>query len=157
MPDRSCHRKPMLLAIMALLALTLPCNSWLFLQRIRALPPHFCHKVYRMVCHVLWVSTLSSFIIFWGITTSQSGNGDGTCELTISYNNQVICAPIFLMILFDTVTFFVISMSFIVHNPAPSWVGRVKAVVLLKYMGPTSGAYVRSGQMYYLYVFNLIS
>ncbi|KAK7681911.1 hypothetical protein QCA50_014873 [Cerrena zonata] len=80
----------------------------------------------------------------------ELSNGNGTCTLISEYNNKLLCAPFVAMVIFDTTTMIAISDGFIRRAPGRSWTEKLKSVMLNKHVGPISGLFLRSGQIYYL-------
>ncbi|KAK7681905.1 hypothetical protein QCA50_014867 [Cerrena zonata] len=150
LPVPSCHQGHVLLAAKCLVAVIIPCNSWLFLLRIRALSTHFCSRTTVTMCTVLWTLTFTSFLIFPGFKVSDLPNQDGTCELIATYNNKLLCTPFIAQAIFDTAVMVAISIGFVRHSPGPSWNEKLKSTILIKHMGHISGLFLRSGQIYYL-------
>ena len=152
LPAESCYQSAILLAANFFVSFLLPCNAWPFLRPIWALPDHFCPRWIIAVCTALWATTLSPFLIFPGISMISERNDDGSCDMTTDYNSRLLCIPIITMVIFDTVTMVVIMTGFVKQNLEPSWIGKLKASLSTKSMGHTSGVFLRSGQIYYMYV-----
>ncbi|KAK7681906.1 hypothetical protein QCA50_014868 [Cerrena zonata] len=150
LPGTSCHLGRLLLAAKCLVSVIVPCNSWLFLLRVRVIPSHFRSRTTVAICTILWASTFTSFLIFPGFTITDFPNEDGTCTLMTDYNSKLLCAPFIALVLFDTTTMVAISDGFIRQAPGRSWTEKLKSVMLVKHMGRMSGLFLRSGQIYYL-------
>ena len=148
----ACSQDKILLAIKCFIAVIIPCNAWLFLQRIRALPSHFRSKMALVICTILWAATLSSFLVFPGFVVSLERNVDGSCVVHTSYNNRLLCAPIIAMVAFDTTTMIVISIGFAKQSSSPSWIGKAHSLMSTRNIGSISKVFLRSGQFYYMCV-----
>lgn len=131
----------------------IPCNSWLFLLRIRAIPPHFRSKTTLVICTILWLLTFTSFLALPAFTIASHQTHDRTCEPgTTGYNHWLLFTPFIALIVFDTATIIAILAGFAMHSPDSSWIAKIKSVISVKHMGHLSGVFVRSGLIYYLYV-----
>lgn len=148
----SCHQVPLLLASKCLTAVVTPCNTWLFFLRVRAIPDYPHSRVIVYICMILWISTFTSFLVFLAFRISSSPNGDGTCSVVREYHAQFLCAPFATLVAFDTAVIIAVSFGFIAHSPASTWTAKVKSVFLIEHVGEISGAFIRSGLIYYLYV-----
>ena len=132
------------------IAISLPCNAWMFLQRIRALPSHYCPKLAVRICTALWVSTFTSFLVFPGWQTTTISWESGGCFELGTYNSRLLSAPIIAMLVFDSATMIVVLVGFANHSPAQSWAGKIRSLFTIEYMGHVSTVFLRSGQIYYV-------
>lgn len=130
----------------------IPCNSWLFFLRIRAIPEHFRPRGTLIICMILWLSTFTSFLVFPGYKFSSVETQDGRCEGETEYNSWLIFVPYLALVIFDTTTMMAILAGFAMHSPELSWFARVRSALSTKHMGHLSGVFVRSGLIYYLHV-----
>lgn len=152
-PINSCIQQPALLAMGIFSAILIPCNSWLFLLRIRAIPPQFRSKTTVVICTILWLSTFTSFLALPAFTLSSQPTHEGRCGFKINaFNRWLVFTPYVTLIVFDTTTMIAILAGFAMHSPDSSWVAKIKSVISIKHMGHLSGVFVRSGLIYYLYV-----
>ncbi|KAK7681897.1 hypothetical protein QCA50_014859 [Cerrena zonata] len=149
LPLSSCAQGSVLLAAECLVAVLIPCNTWLFFLRVRAIPSHFCSRATVIICLILWASTLTSFLTFPGFKVTSLRNQDGTCEIDAVYNDALLCAPFFALVIFDTAVIVTTCIGFVAHSTGPSWTAKLKSAMLLRNMGHISGLFVRSGQIYY--------
>ena len=134
----------------AFIAISLPCNAWMFLQRIRALPSHYCPKLAVLICTVLWVSTFTSFLVFPGFRTTSVSVGSEWCYETGVYHSRLLSAPIIAILVFDSATMIVVLVGFANHSQAQSWTGKIRSLFTIEDMGYTSAVFLRSGQVYYV-------
>ena len=132
------------------IAISLPCNAWMFLQRIRALPSHYCPKLAVHICTALWVSTFTSFLVFPGFRTTSVSVGSEWCYETGVYHSRLLSAPIIAILVFDSATMIVVLVGFANHSPAQSWTGKIRSLFTIEDMGYTSAVFLRSGQVYYV-------
>ncbi|KAK7681920.1 hypothetical protein QCA50_014882 [Cerrena zonata] len=146
----SCIRYRLLLAGQIVLAVIIPCNSWLFLLRIRAIPNHFRSRTTLIICTLLWTSTFTSFLVFPGYKFINLPTADGRCEGEIEYNGALLCVPFIALVVFDTATMTAILVGFAIHSPDSSWAAKIQSVISVKHLGHLSGVFVRSGLIYYM-------
>lgn len=151
---KSCSQHHLLLTIKAIASVIIPCNSWLFLLRVRAIPPQLLPRLSVMICTLLWATTLTSFIILPAISVFSVKNQDGTCSFGARFDIKMMSAPFIALVVFDTATVIVITMALVNYvPPETSWSGRLKSVTHTKHLGQLSKTFLRSGQIYYLYAF----
>lgn len=159
-PFKSCSQHQLLLIVKVLASVIIPCNSWLFLLRVRAIPPQLIPRLPVMICTFLWATTFTSFVMFPAIKVSGGQNQDGTCLVGASFDNKMISAPFIALVVFDTATVIVITVALASYGYVPakvSWSKRVKSVTHTKHLSQLSKTFVRSGQIYYLYAFQTTS
>lgn len=141
-----------LLPFELLIALSIPCNSWLFFLRIRAIYGH--SKITMILVSLFWTLTFTSFLFFAGfhaITVSQPGS---SCPIAKHYevHPNLISLPFIFLALFDT-SVIIATMCWLVNNDgARPWKDRIQSIVLADPFGRVSQLFIRSGQMYYLSV-----
>ena len=149
-PQSSCYKGQLLLAAQFLSVLVIPCNTWLFFLRVRAIPPYCGSRVTVFICGILWFSTCSSAFMFHAFSATSTPVGDGTCILRPEFDGTFLGLPLIAIVVFDTATMIAVVIGFVMNSPARSWSGRIRSVLLIKDMGKLSGTLLRSGQIYYL-------
>ncbi|CAL1717204.1 unnamed protein product [Somion occarium] len=125
-------------------ALALPCNSLLFLLRVRGVF-YQSHKIFAMFC-VLWLFTLGS--LAGPFTIKAINDHSPHCLLDV----QSLSAFAFVaVVVFDTVVFVAISVRVVTYiGWADSWQGQMKSFISGKGLGHISRALLQTGQLYYL-------
>ncbi|KAK7681918.1 hypothetical protein QCA50_014880 [Cerrena zonata] len=148
----SCNQRPALTIVSVLGGFLIPCNSWLFLLRVRAIPPQFRSKTTLTICTTLWLLTFTSFLVFLGLRFPNHPTQNGKCDFTpIVYVSWLLFAPYLALVIFDTTTMMAIIAGLATtYTPNSSWLTKVKSILSRKYMGHISGVFVRSGLIYYL-------
>ncbi|KAK7681904.1 hypothetical protein QCA50_014866 [Cerrena zonata] len=157
LPTKSCVQGHLLLAVGCLTTILVPCNTWLFFLRVRAIPNYFYSRATVAICAMLWASTLTSFLAIRGLKISTLRYQDGTCGVEISYRYVFLCIPFFALVIFDTAVIVATSIGLVVHGTGSSWTGRLKSGMLTRDMGHISGLFLRSGQIYYVPLLEFIS
>lgn len=151
-PLALCNQRPRLMVVKAIVAVLIPCNSWLLLLRVRAVPPQFLPRFAVITCTILWATTLTSFLIFPGFGVSDVRNQDGVCSIMTYYDTRLLSAPFVTLLVFDTASTIVVSLSLASYVPAQtSWSERIRSMMHIEHMGQLSKVFLRSGQIYYLY------
>ena len=151
-PPNSCIQVPLVLAAKIMGAILIPCNSWLFFLRVRAVPSYPYSKVILAVCLALWASTFTSFLIFPGFRFTGFRISDTQCYFDTEYKTKLLCIPFIALVVFDTTMMLAISLGFVMHSADRTWSARVKSTMLMEHMGHLSKMFLRSGQIYYLSV-----
>lgn len=146
----SCNRKYLLLAFKALGSVLTPCNAWLFLLRVRVIPPQLLPHFAAVICTVLWTGTLTSFIIFPALGVHDVQNPDMTCSTEIRFDTRLLAVPSIALAVFDTAAMLAISIGVTAHIQTQPWNKRIRSMMILKHMGHISKVFLRSGQIYYM-------
>ena len=151
-PPTSCAKSQLLLATQLLGVLIVPCNAWLFLLRVRSIPAYPGSRVIVLICGVLWLMTCSSALMFRAFKAPEIHLGNGTCILVPEFDGSFLSVPLISTVAFDTATMIAISLGFVMNSPNPTWRSRIKSIIFVGDVGKVSGALLRSGRLYYLYV-----
>ena len=153
MPATACDQIRLLLTVEISSIILIPCNSWLLLLRIKALPRQFIPRPALFICSFLWVTTFTSFFILLAFKVSSTRYQDPVdlCILTVSYHPKALSIPFISLVLFDTVAVYLTSMGLIAPIPARTWNDRITRLVRPEYMGHISRIFLRTGQVYYGY------
>ena len=133
-----------------LMALVMPCNAWLFLLRVRAIPRYSESRIMPAICTLLWVATFSAFPML-PISRSTAPSNAG-CVNGILIDNGLISVPFIALAIFDTSVTIVIFIGMMDRNPNVPLATRVKSMILMKDMGPVCKVFVQTGYVYYLSV-----
>ena len=134
-------------------AIVIPCNCWLFLLRVRAIPRHAYSRVITAVCTLLWCATFTSFLILPGIRLTSIHSAEAhKCHYNPTYEIQLLSIPFIALVAFDTAVAISVLVGLIMHNPHSSLSRRVKSTVLMEDMGPLCRIFLQSGYTYYLFV-----
>ena len=154
-PPNSCHKSRILLAAQVLSVLVAPCNTWLFLLRVRAIPRYPGSRLALYTCGILWLLTCSSPLIFRAFRASDVPIGDGTCVLISQFDGTFLSLPMITVAVFDSAIVVFVSLGLVMNTPTSSWVSIVRPALLVNGMGSVSRALLRSGQIYYLCVITM--
>lgn len=132
-------------------AALIPCNTWLFFSRIRAITRGFRSQVTLAVCVILWISTFTSFLIIPGFRLVDHPTEDGECNIVSEFHSGLLCVPFVSLVVFDTATIITTWVGLMTHSQTSNWLAYIKTAVSVKHMGRISRVFLRSGQIYYLY------
>ena len=148
-----CFSKSLDIATECLAMIVIPCNCWLFLLRIRAIPRHTYSRITLVICTFLWCATFTSFLILPGIRLTSRHSADAhKCHYEPTYEIQLLSIPFIALVAFDTAVATSVLVGLIMHNPHSSFYRRVKSTVLMEDMGPLCRIFLQSGYTYYLFV-----
>ena len=147
-----CFSKSLDIATECLAMIVIPCNCWLFLLRIRAIPRHTYSRITLVICTFLWCATFTSFLFLPGIrlTSVHSSISTVECDYSTTYELPFLALPFLVLAVFDTAVGTSILLGLIMQNPHASLFSRVKSTLLMRDMGPLCRAFVQSGYIYYL-------
>lgn len=129
-----------------LLAVSTPCNAFLWLIRIRAI---FAHSR-RTICTftLLWGTTFASILTPLNFVGGQFILANRIC---LVQETRVWAAIGFITILaFDTAVFITITAKVLSVNMANTWSDRAKMFFGRKHLGSLSKALLHSGQQFYM-------
>ncbi|CAL1708181.1 unnamed protein product [Somion occarium] len=126
-------------------AFALPCNSMLFLLRIRGV--FFNSRIITIIFSLLWLSTLASFTAPFTFTANNIGPTDNCIITRVDERSS---AGFFSIGVFDTMVFIAITIRILSFNPTISWSERLRTFWSGKNMGRVSRALLQTGQLYYL-------
>ena len=133
----------------------MPCNCWLFLLRVRAIPRHAYSRITLVICTFLWCATFTSFLLLPGIrlTSWPSSTSSTGCDYNTTFEIQFLSVPFLALVAFDTAVAISVLLGLIMHcNPHTSLPQRVKSTLLMRDMGPLCRVLLQSGYVYYLFV-----
>ncbi|KAK7681932.1 hypothetical protein QCA50_014894 [Cerrena zonata] len=131
------------------ISLALPCNSFIFFLRARAL--YKDSRIAVAVFALLWTLTLSSFALIFGYKLEIVPNRGGSCLVTVqSLSSYYITSPFAALVVFDSAVAIAISVHLLSYIPARSWSARMKAIMFAKDLGRIPRLILRSGQVYYI-------
>ena len=155
-PD-SCLMKPFYLATECLAAVVIPCNCWLFLLRVRAIPRYRYSRIALGICTLLWCATFTSFLLLPGIRLasprfSPSANG---CDYKTTFKIQYLSVPYVSLVAYDTAVATSVLLGLIIHtthNPHTPLSTRVKSTILMRDLAPLYRSLLGSGYIYYVFV-----
>ena len=153
LPPTSCFEGIYTEALKWLISLSIPCNSLMFLFRVRAL--YKGSYAVLTLFTLLWASTLSSFAIVFGYKLEVFPNPliPGTCSATVAASSgYFITFPFAALVLFDSAVTIAVSIHLLTLIPARSWSSRIRTVLFARGMSHAPRLLLRSGQIYYLYV-----
>ena len=130
----------------------IPCNSWLLLLRIRALPAQFIPRPALLICSSLWVSTFTSCIILYAIKMSSTPypGSDDLCMFTMDFHPKALSIPFISLVLFDSVAVYITLIGLLSATSERKWYESIKSLISTEYMGHTSRIFLRTGQAYYV-------
>ena len=132
-------------------AVLVPCNSLLFLLRVRAVSRHARSRMVLYLCTFLWILTFLSFFIPFGIKKTSIPTQEDACIFT--YDRKFISIPFIAVVVFDTAVMVASLVGFVARHDT-SWYLEMKATIMMRNVGPASQAFLRSGYIYFLFVFN---
>ena len=137
----------------------MPCNCWLFLLRVRAIPRHAYSRITLVICTFLWCATFTSFLLLPGIrlTSWPSSTSSTGCDYNTTFEIQFLSVPFLALVAFDTAVAISVLLGLIMHcNPHTSLPQRVKSTLLMRDMGPLCRVLLQSGYIYYLFVITFL-
>ena len=137
-----------------LMALVMPCNAWLFLLRVRAIPRYSESRIMPAICTLLWVATFSALPMLPISRSTEPPNAG--CVNGILVDNGLISVPFIALAIFDTSVTTVIFVGMMDRSPNIPLAKRVKSMMLMKNMGPVCKVFVQTGYIYYLSVNEII-
>ena len=152
MPESSCIQARILLVVEICSVILIPCNSWLLLLRIRALPTQFIPRSALLICSSLWILTFTSCIFLYSIRISSTPYQglDDFCIFAIDFRPKALSIPFISLVLFDSVAVYITLVGLISATPEQKWYERIKNLIGTEYMGHTSRIFLRTGQAYYV-------
>lgn len=149
-PPDYCHYKALATPIEWLVAITMPCNTWLFFIRVKGI--YFRSRPVVILFSVLWATTLSSIYFPFSYTIRVvQGEGD-SCISTFHLSNHLLPIPLVALVVFDTAVLIAVSVHFSMYDSSESRKARLKALILTSNMGRVTRMFLRSGQIYYVCV-----
>ena len=150
--SRLCLAKPLYLAGECLTAAALPCNAWLFLLRVRAMPYHAFPRATLAICTFLWFTTFTSLLILPSLKVNTVRLADNGCAYTTTADIRLLGVPFIALSIFDTAVAIATLLGMTNHNSNDSLTSRVKSTILMKNMGPLCRTFIQTGYIYYLFV-----
>ncbi|KAK7681930.1 hypothetical protein QCA50_014892 [Cerrena zonata] len=147
-PLDSCFQATMNLIASWLVAIVLPCNSWVFFLRVHAI--HRNSRTAVITFTALWAAIFTSFTGPFSYVYTVTRQNDGSCITVFHFNRLLGGIPVVALIVFDTATIIGISLRITSYNPVQSWRERLKVLVHGNEMGRIQRLFLRSGQIYYL-------
>ena len=129
--------------------LSIPCNSWIFYTRVRAV--YHDSRAIKYVFFVLWLATLAILGVPFTVKLTSTPLGSDKC-LTIdySYRRCLSIISLFALTLFDTAVMVAISVRTVSYNVEGSWKSSLCCLIFGNEMGHTSRVFLKSSQVYYL-------
>lgn len=143
-----CHYKALAVPVEWLVAIAMPCNSWLFFIRVRGI--YIRSPKVVVLFSVLWATTLLSFCFPFGYTIKTIRSEGGSCTSIFYLSDHLLPLPLVALVVFDTAVIIAISVHLTMHDSSRSWTSRLKSVIVAKHMGQITRSFLRSGQVYYL-------
>ena len=150
----ACQFTPSMRAAEYLGAILVPCNSLLFLLRVRAVSRNALSRMVLYTCTFLWILTFLAFLIPFGIQKTRIATQEDACIYT--YDRRIICIPLIVLVVFDSTVMVAGLVGFITHRDT-TWYSEMKATITMKNVGPVGRAFLRSGYIYFLSVSNISS
>ena len=133
-------------------AAALPCNAWLFLLRVRAMPYHAWRRATLVICTSLWLTTFTSLLILPSLKVDTIRLTSDRCIYTTTADIRLLGIPFIALSIFDTAVAITTLLGMTRHHPNGSLPARVKSTILMQNMGPLCRAFIQTGYMYYLFV-----
>lgn len=144
----SCYKGQLTTSIKWLVALSVPCNSWLFFARIRGVYTH--SRTVIVFFAMLWLSTFTSIIVPFSWMVSVNHIGGNSCSILTSTRRYLGAVPFITLVIFDTAVIIASSFRMVPYDASRGWRGRIESVLAIRNVGRVSKAFVRSGQAYYM-------
>ncbi|CAL1702835.1 unnamed protein product [Somion occarium] len=126
-------------------ALALPCNSFLFLLRIKAV--FYRSRIIVGIFCFLWLSTLCAFSAPFSIDARNVGSSIFLCTSEV---NDLGVLGFLAVAIFDTLVFLAISIRIMTYCLADTWKGRIRTFFRGEGMGYVSKTLLQTGQLYYM-------
>ena len=149
---KTCLAKHLFILMQCFGAAAIPCNSWLFLLRVRALPRHVYSRITLAVCTVLWVATFTSFLVFLGVRAMNFPSPPGQCFAVVVFDIRFMYPPFIILFAFDTAVAISILLGLSAYHANTLSANRVRETILLEGIGPLCQVLLQSGYIYYLSV-----
>ena len=154
---QTCLERSMFISTQCLGAAVMPCNSWLFLLRVRGLPKHTYSRITLILCTVLWSATFTSFLVLLATRGTDIPSPPGQCFSITVYEVRFMYPPFIVLFIFDTAVSISILLGLSMYHsniPLPT---RVQSTVLMENAGPLHRAFLQSGYVYYMSVKTFLS
>ena len=136
--------------------MVIPCNSWLFLLRVRAIPHHAYSRIMLAICTFLWGATFTSFLILFGVQLTKVPSPPGECFYETVFKIRFLCAPFIVLIVFDTAVCLSVLLGLSMCDPNATLTMRVKSTMLMGNTGPLCRVILESGYIDYMSVKNSV-
>ena len=147
-----CLAKPLYLSGECLTAAALPCNAWLFLLRVRAIPSNGHSRMALPICTLLWITTFISFLVLPVLKFTTMRFPTGKCFYIATFNIRFLSAPFIALVIFDTAVIIAIVLGMMDHSSHAAFSTRFRSIVLAKNMGPLCRIFLQTGYIYYVLV-----
>lgn len=131
-----------------LVALSVPCNSWIFFIRVRA-AYHDSRPIVGLFA-ALWACTLLSFSTPFTYDVTVTPIGEGKCLTSAIFHRPLEAVCLLSLAVFDTAVMIAISIRIMSYSVSQSWKSKLSSLIFGKEMGHTSRLFLRSTQIYYL-------
>ena len=131
--------------------LSIPCNSWIFFTRVRAVYPD-SHLV-KWMFFALWCTTFAIFVTPFTTEIASTPLQNGKCLTITSPREYQRVASIVSMVpltIFDTAVMVAVSIRMVSYSLSDSWRPKMYCLIFGNEMGNTSRLFLRSSQTYYL-------
>ena len=144
----ACISRTLSIAVEWIVALSIPCNTWIFFLRVRAV--YHDSRPIKCVFLFLWLLTLVSIGTPFTYTLPSIPLGDGKCFVTFIFHRRLEAISLAALTLFDTAVMIAISIRMMSYSLSDSWKSKVSSLVFGNEMGHTSRLLLKSSQIYYL-------
>ena len=144
----SCTYRNLVLATEWATAVSVPCNTWIFFIRIRALYSN--SRVLISSFFILWCTTLISLGIPVMYKLRSISLGNDLCATSFEFHRYPVVIAVSLMTLFDTTIMVAISIRMMSYSLSDSWKSKMFCLIFGNEMGDTSRMFLKSSQVYYL-------
>ena len=148
MPIDTCIYKNLALVVEWSVALSVPCNTWIFLARVRAI--YHDSRFIKWSFLGLWCGTLIALGTPFTYKLTSIPLGDDLCFTAFTFHRNVEVISLSLVVLFDTAVMVAISIRMMSYSLSDSWKSKVFSLVFGNEMGHTSRLLLKSSQIYYL-------
>ncbi|KAK7686672.1 hypothetical protein QCA50_010272 [Cerrena zonata] len=151
-PADDCVTRNLSITIEWIVAFSVPCNSWIFFTRVRAVYNH--SRIIQGVFFALWALTLIALGTPFTYEVPSIPLGNGLCFKSLVFHRHFEAISLSLLIVFDTAVMVAISIRMMSYSLSDSWKSKVYSLVFGNEMGHTSRLFLKSSQIYY---FSLVS
>ena len=148
LPMDACISRTLSIAVEWIVALSIPCNTWIFFLRVRAV--YHDSRPIKGVFLFLWLLTLVSIGTPFTYTLPSIPLGNGKCFITFIFHRRLVAISLAALTLFDTAVMIAISVRMMAYSLSDSWKSKVFSLVFGNEMGHTSRLLLKSSQIYYL-------
>ena len=148
MPIDTCIYKNLALVVEWSVALSVPCNTWIFLARVRVV--YHDSRLIKWLYFALWSGTLIALGTPFTYKLTTIPLGDGLCFTSFIFHRNVEIIALSLLVLFDTAVMIAISIRMVSYSLSNSWKSKMYCLIFGNEMGHTSRVFLKSSQIYYL-------